>query len=110
MWPFNRMGRPDPTALFNELGASYSKKNYSKMDRYKDYRGLFLGSELGKRVLADILDRGGMFRPPVANSGQIDPLRAMVRVGEQNLARWIVNSMNAEPGEERPERAEKGQK
>ncbi len=100
------MGRPDADALFDELARAPGEK-MSKMDRYQEYRALFLRTDQGRRVLRDMMDEARSLSCPVPKDGQIDPLRAMVRIGEQNTIRNIINAMNAEPSEERPQRAEK---
>ncbi len=105
-WPFRRMGRPDADALFDELARAPGEK-MSKRDRYQEYRALFLGSDQGRRVLRDIMDEAHSLGCPVPMNGQIDPLRAMVRIGEQNTVRNIINAMNAEPSPTPPQRPEK---
>ena len=99
-WPWRRydVGDPDPEAFLAELAASHPGKAYKPMDRYRDFRRLFLDSEQGRRVLYEILRWGNMFRPsaPMAN---FDPHETMFHDGERNVALRIMSTMHAEPRE-----------
>ena len=95
-WPWKRLGNPDPEAFIADLAASHQGKNYSKMDRYRDFRRLFLESEEGKRVLYEILSFCGMFRS-AAPSANFDPHKTMFLNGQQDIAFRLLATMNAEP-------------
>ena len=94
---FHRLGDPDPEAFLAELAAAYPGKKYSKsIDRYRDFRRLFLDSEEGKRVLYEILSWGGMFRS-AAPAANFDPYQTMFLNGQQDIAFRLLAAMNAEP-------------
>jgi hypothetical protein len=82
-----------PEAFFVELASVYPEK-YNKMDRYREFRSVFLGSEQGKRVLYEILSWGGMLRP---SSRNFDTNETFFHEGERNIALKIMTIMNAEP-------------
>lgn len=92
---WRRLGQPDPEAFFAELASAHAGKNYTKMDKYRDFRRVFLDSEEGKRVLYEILSWGGMFRP--SSRGNFDTNETFFHDGERNLALKIMTTMNAEP-------------
>lgn len=102
MW--RSKGNPDPEALIRELKAHHPGKGYSKLDRYRDFRGLFLDDPRGMRVLYEIFSWGNMFRPsgPVSN---FNTNETFFHDGERNLALRILAAMNAEP-KEKPQRSE----
>ncbi len=95
-----RRGNPDPIALNEELAAALLS-GYSNMDRYREFRRLFLGSEEGKRVLHQILSWGGFYRSSWggASNPEFNPYRAALCDGEKNLALKILSAMNAEPSQ-----------
>ena len=89
-------GPPDPEAFLSQLAETHPGKNYSKMDRYRDFRRLFLDTDMGRRVLYEILAWGNMFRPS-APRANFDPYQTMFHDGERNIALQIMTTMNAEP-------------
>lgn len=98
-WPWRRhhVGTPDPEAFLAELAAAHPGKSYNKsIDRYRDFRRLFLDSEQGRRVLYEILSWGHVFRCPAAMSN-FDPYETMYHNGEANIAKQLMATMNAEP-------------
>lgn len=94
---------PDPEAFFAELSAAWTGKNYTELERYKDFRQLFMGSDQGKRVLYQIIGWGHMFRPSASLAGH-EPYRTMFHEGERNLTLRIFNAVHVEP-KEKPTRA-----
>lgn len=71
---------------------------YTAMDRYQDFRRVFLGSEEGKRVLRELLAWGHCFRPSVpAAAGPIDPYAVVRNEGERNIALRLLKVVNTEP-------------
>jgi hypothetical protein len=95
---FRKLGNPDPEAFFAELADSHpGKKNYKPMDRYRDFRRVFLDTDEGRRVLQEIFSFCGMFRP-ITN---LETNGAFFHEGERNIALKIMTTMNAEP-KERP--------
>ena len=101
---FRRLGNPDPDAFLAELSRAHpGKQSYSSMDRYRDFRALFLGTEQGKRVLYELLGWGGVFRSS-APRAKFDPHQTMFHDGQRDLALRIMATMNAEPAD-RPSKA-----
>jgi hypothetical protein len=66
------------------------------MDRYRDFRQLFLETEQGRRVLYEILGWGGMFQPS-APRAKFETNETFFHDGERNVALRIMTTMNAEP-------------
>ena len=95
---FRQLGNPDPEAFLAVLAASHPGKSYSKMDRYKDFRRLFLDTEEGKRVLYEVLSFCGMYRS-AAPAANFDPYQTMFLNGQQDIAFRLLATMNAEPKE-----------
>ncbi len=88
--------------MVKELGAAHpGRGRYDRIDRYRDFREVFLGSDAGKRVLYEILSWSRMFRP-VAVKG--DPYETYRRDGERNIGLTILSVTNIEP-KPLPERA-----
>lgn len=86
----------DPEAFFSELSKSYTGPEYTEMDRYRDFRELFLGSDRGKRVLWQLMGFGHMFRSTAALAAH-DTNRAFFHEGERNVALRIFNTVHVEP-------------
>lgn len=98
IWPFrrHRVGDPDPEAFIAELAASQSGQGYAPMDRYRDFRRVFLSDEQGRRVLYEILSFCGMFRS-AAPRANFDSHHTMFLNGQQDIAFRLLATMNAEP-------------
>ena len=95
----------DPTAaeeFLNELASAHTQ-NYAEIDRYRDFRAVFLGSDQGRRVLYAIMGFGLMYRSS-AYRGRFDPYKTLFHEGERNLALRILTTINNEPTE-KPDRA-----
>lgn len=100
-WPWRRhhVGDPDPEAFFAELAVSHPGKGYSQknsMDRYRDFRRVFLDSEQGRRVLYELLSWGHTFRSP-AKISNFQTNETFFHDGEAHFAKMIISTMNAEP-------------
>ncbi len=97
-WPWRRyrVGDPDPEAFLAELAASHPGKAYQPIERYRDFRRVFLDSEQGRRVLYEILAWGHVFQCPAAMS-KFDPYETMYHNGEANMAKRLMATMHAEP-------------
>lgn len=97
-WPFrrHRVGNPDPEAFLAELAASHPGKGYRPMDRFRDFKKVFLSDEQGRRVLYEILSFCGMFRSAAPRAG-FDPSETMFFCGQQDIAFRLLATMNAEP-------------
>lgn len=93
---FRQLGNPDPEKFLAALAASHPGKGYSKMDRYRDFRRVFLDSEEGKRVLHELFSWGNMFRP-IAPMSKFDPYETAFHDGERNIVLKLLAVMNAEP-------------
>ncbi len=105
-WPFRRtrLGCPDPERFLSELARSHpGKVRYTDLDRYRDFRTLFLETDRGRRVLYELLSWGHVFRAsaPMAN---FDPHNTLFHDGERSIALKVMATMNAEPLE-RPTKA-----
>ena len=87
----------DSGGLFDALMKLPSPEGYTAMDRYRDFRQLFMGSEQGTRVLREILAWGHMFRPGFSAGGPIDPYRLSIHEGERNMALRLLGTINSEP-------------
>lgn len=93
------VGNPDPQRLFQEIAGGYA----DDMDRYRDFRAVFLSDERGKRVLNEIFAWSHIYRSS-AQGRPIDPYQMALREGERSLALRILATLNAEPVE-RPTQA-----
>jgi hypothetical protein len=92
------------TALIAELGAAAPAPGYTTLDRYRDFRAVFLGSDQGKRVLHQILDLCHVFEPSIDPQAPIDPLMTHARDGERTAALAVLRILAEEPAA-RPSRA-----
>jgi len=81
-----------------------SVQGYTQQERYADFRKVFK-SQHGQRVLAEILSWGRLFRTPLLGS-PVDPNKAMMTIGEANIARRLLVTYTVEPNEQ-PQRQEK---
>ena len=100
MKPRDRELDPDAARLIGALVGSKPDPAYAELQRAQDYRAVFLGSEPGKRVLADLMETLGLFK--AAFDG--DALRMARAVGRQDAAKEILGRLTAEP-RVRPDRA-----
>lgn len=71
-------------------------EDYDPLDRYRDFRNVFLGSEQGRRVLKQILSWAHFTKPTVVKI-PIDPYKVIHSEGERNLALRIFAIMLTEP-------------
>ncbi len=95
-------GKPDPERFFAELAAAELGPRYTEMDRYRDFRRVFLGSAEGKRVLYQLFEWGHLFRSSYVAG---DAYATHLQEGERNIGLKVFAALNAEPAE-RPEVAE----
>ena len=78
--------------------------DYNPVDRYNDFRKVFLETEQGRRVLRQILGWGHLLKSHLVRmSRPIDPYAVLGLEGERNLALRIFSIMLVEP----PERQDK---
>ena len=89
----------DPDKFLQTLQASRSL-TYTKADRYKDFRQVFMGHsspEQGQRVLAEIFKLGGMYSTTYVIG---DANATLVRAGASDLCKRVMAIMNADPERE----------
>lgn len=97
----------DPLAFFEEI-SGYAE-GYTPQDRYRDYRDVLVDAkatpEQAKRVLWDLFSQTMMFRSPivVSDSRVSDTHQTFMRLGKQELGRWLLKTLTVEPGEPKPE-------
>ncbi len=84
---------PDP--LLDELGDG--PEPYDKMERYKDFRAVFL-TDQGRKVLREILNLGGYMKSSAPRSNY-EPHETMFREGARALSINILDIVNTEPRE-----------
>ena len=78
-------------------------EDYTPLDRYSDFRKVFLETDQGRRVLRQILGWGHLLKSHLVMSRPIDPYAILAAEGERNLALRIFSVMLVEP----PERPDK---
>lgn len=79
---------------------SESSSSYASVDRFRDYRAVFWGSDQGRRVLKDIIRAGHGIRTTIVGpEPSIDPYRMAIHEGERNMALRILRIATAEPKE-----------
>ena len=70
----------------------------SDVERYQDFRELFLGSEIGRRVFNEILGMGYMANDTTKfNTNGVDPNATLISTGERKLALSIHKLVMVEP-------------
>lgn len=73
-------------------------EDYDPVDRYKDFRKVFLETEPGRRVLRQILGWGHLLKSHLVRMPRpIDPYSILGLEGERNLALRIFSVMLIEP-------------
>jgi hypothetical protein len=88
---------PEDTATLLRMATSLpAARDYTPMDRYRDFRKVFLGSDDGQRVFRELLSWGHMFKPS-ANGSPIDPLLMAIHEGERNYALRLLATVTREP-------------
>jgi len=88
-----RLPRPDPEALLAEIGRA--TVSYMEMDRFRDFRALFLDDERGRRVLSQIMDWGHVWH----TSKRPTPGDTEFAEGERSICLRILAAMHFEPTE-----------
>lgn len=93
----NRRGNPDPVAFYEDLLKIWPGKSYrNSMDRFKDFHTVFMTTQQGRRVLAEIMTWGHLW-DAIPSSGPIDEKAIMFKLGERNMALKLMATLNAEP-------------
>lgn len=90
-----RPGRADPAAFFAELARAWPDR-YGELDRYRDFRRVFMETPEGKRVL-NTLFQWGLLHENSYRAGQ-ERDETLVREGRRSLALRLLEMLNAEPG------------
>jgi hypothetical protein len=80
-------------ALIADLDSSRSSGR-KPMDRYREFRAVFLATDQGKRVLLDILTMCHFRRSSVVKG---DPHHTYFKEGERNAALMILDLISVEP-------------
>lgn len=81
----------------------YGRGEYTKMDRYRDFRRVFLETEEGKHVLFELMGWAGMYRALPMNPDQKDR-DVFVALGERNFILRLLSTINLEPKTDKPEK------
>ena len=89
------VGNPDPVAFLERLGRARVGDDYTDIDRYRDFRRVFLDTPRGRRVLWQLFEMGYLFAPVALLPA--DPYAAYHRDGARNLALNIMAILNADP-------------
>ncbi len=77
---------------------SVPSEDYDPIDRYNDFRKVFLETEQGRRVLRQILGWGNLLKSHLVRMpNPIDPYTVVAREGERNLALRLFSVMMVEP-------------
>lgn len=93
--------RADALAFFEELTPfAPSGGRYTKVDRYRDFRAVFMDGTAApdqtRRVLWQVFEECRLFRTPIAAG---DTHLTYARIGKQEIGRWLLTVLTAEPGE-----------
>ncbi len=104
IWPFRRRGRPDLDGLLRDLSTAHPGRGYRDLDRYRDFRAVFLGDARGRRVLWEILSICRLYRSSMHESAAVTAFNE----GKRDVGLRILSLMNAEPAE-KPNQGERSQ-
>lgn len=80
--------RPDFIDYFEEIGPFQPSGSYTKRDRMRDYKAVFLSTPQGRRVLNDIVAQGRVFKSTHTRG---DDSHAAFREGWRNFALFILD-------------------
>lgn len=94
-WLKQLWGRPNLDALLNELSPHHPGESYQAVDRYRDYRAVFLESNRGRRVLWDILIMCRLYKSSMNQDSHVTAFNE----GKREIGLRILGTMNAEPSE-----------
>lgn len=86
----------DPKALFDVLAMDPGAYGKDRMQRYREFRRLFLESEEGLRVLHEILRQCGVNKVATA-PGPVDSHRVCFNDGMRNVGLWLIGTIMQEP-------------
>lgn len=94
---------PDPETLARQIAAAQGGGRYTEWDRYRDYRRVLLATPEGRRVLNDVLEACGVYRPSHVRGDTHETAR---REGRREIGLMILHRMNFEPAD-RPAEAKR---
>lgn len=97
-------GKPGPSAqdvasLFRRIADTWPA-GYTDRQAFEDFNALFLGSELGQRVLYRIFESCRLFSTPLEFVGDGQVLSTeltFANIGRGDMARFILNVLLNEP-------------
>lgn len=94
----------DAVAEFHAM-VSAARIPLDEDDRTRLFTDVFLGSQAGRRVLHEILDWCGLYRPSVMGrpGHAIDVHATMVREGERNIGLRLMAVLMQDPPRDNPE-------
>ncbi len=85
-------------------------EDYDEIDRYNDFRKVFLETDQGRRVLRQVLAWGHLLKSHLVRMHPIDPNAVLSLEGERNLALRIFSVMLVEPPKRQGEQTTKLEK
>lgn len=94
LWRF-QFSDPDPDAFLRELKTA-QLGSYNRMQRYRDFRLVFMGTPEGKRVLNQIMAWGRVYGNLIEKGSSDD---TYIHLGERELVIKVLRVINLEPSE-----------
>ena len=94
-WFRRTFGKPDLDRFLNELSPHHPGRSYSAIDRYRDYRQLFLSTPLGRKVLWDVFYLCRLYQASMNKDTHVTAFNE----GKRDIGLRILAIMNAEPAE-----------
>ena len=90
------MTDPDPQEFLAVLSTGEANPRYHPMDKYRDFRNVFLGSDQGLRVLHEILRMCGVNKD-FPGPGPVDPYQSHVSLGKRSIGLGVIVTLAREP-------------
>ncbi len=92
---------------FDVLSSQYAgrKSPYNKAQRYKDFREVFLSSEAGKRVYAELFRMAGFYSVGIEPGQPVNSHAAMMALGKRSICNDILIVLSQDPNVEKPRTA-----
>lgn len=88
-----------PGLFFEFEGINSDDVKYLAVDRYRDFREVFLGSDRGRRVLSEIINKFCHRNASSVALAGADPYKTQFAEGERNVAIKIMLTLQNEPQE-----------
>lgn len=82
----------------------YGRDEYTKMDRYRDFRRVFLDTEEGKRVLYELMGWGQIYGAIPSKKEQSDR-DVFLMLGGRKIVLQLLQTINLEPKMDQPKQA-----